>query len=188
MKKNIKKTLWISFLVLLAAGAGLTAWSLQKTESTFLWRNGLSGLTVKQMVEKLERIDTERGDFSASITSKKLILSDAVSSYDFDLPEDEFYLSIAPYETRTHTCSIHSLVSCSGEKVKQAFYVSVEDRDNESVILEGTYETSVKGFLGLWLPRERNATITVTWQDLSAQGDISTFEGNPTCLTTLHLM
>ena len=168
MKKNIKKTLWISFLVVVGAGAGLTAWSLQKTEASFLWRNGLSGLNVKEMVEKLERVDSERGDFSASITSHKLILADAVSSYAFDLPEDEFYLSLAPYESKTHTCSIHSLVSCSGEKVEQTFFVNVKDSDTMETILEGSFETSVKGFLGLWLPRDKNATISVTWQEISA--------------------
>lgn len=188
MKKKVKTTLWVSFLVVLGAASGLTAWSLQKTEAAFLWRNQLSNLTVKQMVEKLDRIDTEKDDFSASITSRKLILADSFSSYDFDLPEDEFYLSIAPYETTTHPCSIHSLVSCSGEKVNESFLVSVVDDTTSTTLLEGTYMTGAKGFFGLWLPRDKNATVSVQYGELSASGSISTFDGDPTCLTTLHLV
>ena len=187
MKKKVKTTLWVSFLVVLGAAAGVTAWSLQKTEFAFLWRNGLNGLSVKEMVEKLDRIDNEKPDLTASVTSRKLILADSFSSYDFDLPENEFYLSVAPYETTTHPCSIHSLISCSGEKTNEAFTVLVENSDTDEVILNGTYVTGEKGFLGLWLPRNVNATITVGQDALSASGSITTFDGDPTCLTTLQL-
>ncbi len=188
MNKTMKTTLWVSFLVVLGAASALTAWSFQKTESAFLRRNGLYGLSVKEMVEKLDRIDNEKPDLSASVTSQKLILSDAVSAYDFDLPEDEFYLSVAPYETTTHPCSIHSLISCNGEKDNEAFAVHVHNVDTNETILESNYVTGEKGFLGLWLPRNVNAMITVTQDALSASGAIRTFDGDPTCLTTLHLV
>ena len=55
MKKKMKATLWVSFLVVLGAASAVTAWSIQKTESAFLRRNGLYGLSVKEMVEKLDR-------------------------------------------------------------------------------------------------------------------------------------
>lgn len=188
MKKKMKATLWVSFLVVLGAASAVTAWSIQKTESAFLRRNGLNGLSVKEMVEKLDRIDTEKPDLSATVTSRKLILADTVSAYDFDLPENEFYLSVAPYETTTHPCSIHSLISCNGEKKNETFTVLVTNVDTDETILENTYLTGAKGFFGLWLPRNVNATLTVSQETLSASGSVTTFDGDPTCLTTLHLV
>jgi hypothetical protein len=42
-------------------------------------------------------------DHSASITSKELIVTDSdESEQTYDLPKDEFFVSIAPYENETH--------------------------------------------------------------------------------------
>jgi len=43
------------------------------------------------------------------------------------------------------------------------------------------------GFVGVWLPRNMNASIEVLYNGLSAQTSISTFSGSNTCLTTLQL-
>ncbi len=42
-------------------------------------------------------------DASASITSHELIVTDNdKNQFTYNLPEDEFFVSIAPYETQTH--------------------------------------------------------------------------------------
>ncbi|SFE74027.1 hypothetical protein SAMN05192532_103319 [Alteribacillus iranensis] len=40
---------------------------------------------------------------SASITSHELIIQSSEGEATYDLPEDEFFVSIAPYEKETHT-------------------------------------------------------------------------------------
>src|SRR5699024_8934841 len=57
-----------------------------------------------------------------SITSEQLIITDEneeeIVHY---LPEDEFFVSIAPFFNETHPCKDHSLTGCQGELVDQDF-------------------------------------------------------------------
>src|SRR5690625_4001071 len=55
-------------------------------------------------------------DVSASITSEELIVTDSNDKETtYDLPEDEFFVSIAPFVETTHPCTNHSLTGCQGE-------------------------------------------------------------------------
>lgn len=47
-------------------------------------------------------------DVSASINSQELIVTDHNQKKEtYPLPEDEFFVSIAPFEESTHECAIH---------------------------------------------------------------------------------
>lgn len=68
---------------------------------------------IKQMVADFSsRILTAE---SASITSTQLIVDSGGSNEAvYGLPEDEFFLSVAPYVQNTHPCATHSLTGCQG--------------------------------------------------------------------------
>lgn len=56
---------------------------------------------LKQLVQDYSLRKIETG--SASITSKQLIVTDSdANEVVYDLPEDEFFVSIAPYINETH--------------------------------------------------------------------------------------
>lgn len=124
---------------------------------------------------------------SASITSSQLIVdSDTAGSKTYDLPKDEFFVSIAPYVKQTHPCEIHSLTGCRGEMSEQEFQVNVTDAEGNPV-LDQKMMTQANGFIDLWLPRDQTYRVEVSHDGKTAESEISTFDGDQTCITTLQL-
>jgi hypothetical protein len=69
---------------------------------------------IKEIVHNYSVSDFE--NVSASITSHELIVTDSDNKETtYALPEDEFFVSIAPFVETTHDCSVHSLTGCQGE-------------------------------------------------------------------------
>lgn len=143
----------------------------------------LDGLTVKEMVNKLDSITNEKAGLNASITGTTLILYDNEKAFDFKLPDDEFYLSFAPYINEVHPCQTHNLVSCRGELFNKEFEVTIIDK-NGSVLLTQKVKSMNSGFIGLWLPRNIEATLTVDYNGLTVSKEITTYAKSDTCLTT----
>src|SRR5699024_4262682 len=77
------------------------------------------------------------------------------------LPEDEFFVSIAPFLNETHPCDIHSLTGCQGELVNEDLEVQIENSSGE-VILDEKQQTEANGFIDLWLPRDDTFNVTIT--------------------------
>ncbi|ETT53525.1 CueP family metal-binding protein [Paenibacillus sp. FSL P4-0338] len=124
---------------------------------------------------------------SASITSTQLIVESGGSNEAvYRLPEDEFFLSVAPYVQNTHPCATHSLTGCQGEMVEQSFGVTVVDEDGKE-IMNQTVKSQPNGFIDLWLPRDQNYKMTITHDGKEAKSEISTFESDDTCLTSMQL-
>lgn len=124
---------------------------------------------------------------SASITSNELIVTDEdqeVTTYA--LPKDEFFVSIAPFDKQTHPCDIHSLTGCQGELVEEGFDVYIED-SNGNLVVDEKMTTEANGFIDLWLPREDTLNVTITQGEKETTSEISTFEGDNTCITTMQL-
>ncbi|GJM71109.1 hypothetical protein HMSSN036_33250 [Paenibacillus macerans] len=72
---------------------------------------------------------------SASITARQLVVTDeGKGSTAYELPEDEFFVSIAPYLEQTHPCDIHSLTGCQGELADQEFDVSIADLEGNTIL------------------------------------------------------
>ncbi len=63
----------------------------------------------------------------------------------------------------------------------------ITDRVDGTVLFDGRVTTNDNGFVGVWLPREKDATITVDYADQTATALVSTDGDSPTCLTTLRL-
>ncbi|MBW8348817.1 CueP family metal-binding protein [Bacillus sp. IITD106] len=124
---------------------------------------------------------------SASITSNQLIITKSDESKTiYDLPEDEFFVSIAPFIKETHPCEIHSLTGCQGEMTEKEFDVYIEDKDG-NVVLDKTLKSQANGFIDLWLPRDKEYRITINHEGKKVESTFSTFKGDGTCITTLQL-
>lgn len=124
---------------------------------------------------------------SASITSHQLIVTAGDNSKTtYDLPEDEFFVSIAPYENQTHPCEIHSLTGCQGEMANRTFKVTVSDQEGK-VVTEGDFATLDNGFIDLWLPRDQKLNVKIEHEGKISEAEISTFAGDNTCISTMQL-
>ena len=107
-----------------------------------------------------------------------------------DVPEDRFYLAVAPYETTTHDCFHHSLSgclsSCQGELVDTPVHLTVTDTEG-AVLMDEERATYANGFVGLWLPAGIEATLEVEANGKAATTPIATGAQDPACLTGLRL-
>lgn len=123
---------------------------------------------------------------SASITSHELIVTESdESKVAYDLPEDDFFVSIAPYVKDTHPCATHSLTGCQGEMMNEAFDVYMEDAEG-NVILDETVKSQANGFIDLWLPRDKVFSVKITHDGKTVESAFSSFEGDNTCITTMQ--
>lgn len=158
----------------------ITGQADKQTES-----NAADAQSIKQLVQ-----DYSVGKLSAksaSITSSQLIVDgDTAGSKTYDLPKDEFFVSIAPYVNQTHPCEIHSFTGCRGEMTEQEFQVNVTDAQGNTV-LDQKMKSQANGFIDLWLPRDQTYRVRVSHDGQMAESELSTFDGDPTCITTLQL-
>jgi hypothetical protein len=161
-------------------------------EAPILARYGLAGLDGREVVDRLERtaVEARQSDLTASVRPGELLLSEVGSDAPtvVDLPDDVFYLSVAPYLEQTHECYFHSLTTCRGELAGEETHVVITDRDTGEVLVDEVAETFDNGFVGFWLPSGIDATVQVEYQGYSASRDISTGPDDPTCLTTVQLV
>lgn len=150
----------------------------------------LDGLSSQEIIEKLESqsIADRPKNLIASVRPTELVLSDSAGSQStVDLPQDKFYLSVAPYETQTHDCTFHSLTTCRGELRNEAVTVSFTTDVGKEILKEEKLTTNDNGFVGLWLPRNVSGELNINTGDRSVTGGISTSETDPTCVTTMQL-
>ncbi|MGW9557387.1 CueP family metal-binding protein [Nocardiopsis sp. NPDC055551] len=152
----------------------------------------LEGLDPRELVDRLDlmAVEDRPTDLMASVRPGSLLLSDTAGGeeVELDLPEDLFYLSMAPYVDRTHDCFHHSLTSCMGELRGEEVTVTITDDADDTVLVEETAPTFDNGFVGYWLPGGIDATVTVEYEGRSGSTPISTGADDPTCLTTLELV
>lgn len=187
MKKSQRLIIFaVIALLVVTAGVYLLNQTGKNAEAVFLEQHGLSGLSVEQIVTRLDSTTADPEGLSASITSEQLILNDGTREVKLALPEDKFYLSFAPYITNTHPCATHSLISCQGELVDEELQAIITDADGKEIV-NSTFTTMENGFVGVWLPRDIAGTVTVLYNGMTAQASVDTSKGSNTCLTTLQL-
>lgn len=124
---------------------------------------------------------------AASITGEFLIITEGDEQSEIPLPEDEFFVSIAPYETYTHECAIHSLTGCQGELVNESFNVTVID-EKKNIVLKEEKNSGVNGFIDLWLPKNQKLNVLIEKEGKTVEKEITTFEDSYTCITTMKLI
>lgn len=148
--------------------------------------NENEALDIKEMVHDYSVGSFE--DVTASITSHELIVTDNDDKEtSYDLPEEEFFVSIAPFVEETHPCAIHSLTGCQGELADKEFDVLIQDKEG-NVVVEKTMTSLANGFIDLWLPRDKTFQVEIKHEGKTVESEITTFEGDNTCITTMQLM
>ncbi|QCY48268.1 hypothetical protein GcLGCM259_2561 [Glutamicibacter creatinolyticus] len=166
--------------------------SVQAADSTqqFLTAQGLDGLNTTQIIDRLDALPVSERSQSliASVRPAGLVLMDDQQEVTLPMPEDKFYLSFAPYQQQTHDCHFHSLTTCLGEMQNSDVKVTVTDNKTGQKLVDESMQTFDNGFVGLWLPRGMEGTLTVEAQGKSGTTNISTVsDEDATCLTTLQL-
>lgn len=147
---------------------------------------GLAGMTGKEILQGVADGSIEIDGFGLSVYDDELIVILQEKRVSVDMPDDEFYLSVAPYIEHTHECLYHSATGCRGELKTEEFFVEFIDTEGNVIISENMYSLS-NGFIDLWLPRNIEGTLTITQNGLSTSKIISTVSGEPTCETTMQL-
>lgn len=173
-----------------AAPASATAQDATSPAGTaMLAQLGLADLTAQQIVEKLDQDATARPlAMRASVRPDHLLIGDGTTEITMPITgERPFYLSVAPYENRTHDCHYHSLATCQGELVETPVRVEIKDASGTVLVDEET-TTYTNGFVGFWLPANATGTVTVTANGKSGTAVFSSVTAtDATCLTTLRL-
>ncbi|QDZ99508.1 hypothetical protein D0439_13145 [Lysinibacillus fusiformis] len=140
---------------------------------------------IKELVNEYSGDKTK--DESASITSNQLILTDKEGKESaYALPEEEFFVSVAPYINETHPCTNHSLTGCQGELANKDVAVYIEDSKG-NVLVDETMKTLANGFIDLWLPRDQTYNIKMEHKGKTVKSSFSTYENDGTCITTMQL-
>ena len=150
--------------------------------------HGLEGKSGAEVVEALDRLDAERPlPLAASVRYDEVLLSDGTTQAALPLDGDQFYLSLAPYETTTHECYFHNLGSCQGELADVEVRVRITT-DSGEVLVDEDATTYANGFIGFWIPKDVAGTVVVTKDGKRAESRFSSDAEGPTCLTTLQLL
>ena len=158
----------------------------------FLAELGLEGLDAKQAIDRLDRLPQEQRpeNFTAMVQPTQLVLADASGrTANLPLPQDQYYLSAAPYVDQTHSCHFHSLTTCLGQLQGRQMEVKAVNAETGEVLVDQGMETFDNGFIGLWVPRGITVDLEFTYQGKSAKTTVSTAgQSSATCLTELRLV
>lgn len=151
----------------------------------------LAGTDAKTIIDQLDHtsLAERNAQLKASIRPTGLVLSTANGAQvTVPMPEDQLYVSFAPYEQKTHDCYYHSLTTCTGEKQQQPVHVKIVQKDGTVLVDEDT-TTYSNGFIGFWLPRNIQATASFTMNGKQASREIDTSgDEAQTCVTDLQLV
>lgn len=152
---------------------------------------GLEGLDAREIIDRLDALPTAQrpDDLMVSIRPNELIITDGAQlETTLPMPDDQFYVSIAPYVDATHDCYFHSLTTCTGEIQNADVHMLVTDTDSGEILIDETRTTFDNGFVGLWLPRDSDVTVAIEYDGRSATTDLSTSsDDDTTCVTTMKL-
>lgn len=171
------------FFICVASIIALSGCGSQQSENKGIIES--ESVNIKQLVSDYSSGNIE--DQSASINSTQLIVTKQNNSQlTYALPKDEFFVSIAPYIEQTHPCATHSLTGCRGELMNEEFDVYIEDREG-NVIRDEKLTSNSHGFIDLWLPRDREYSISIAQNGKTVKSNFSTFESDDTCITTMQL-
>lgn len=169
--------------------ADSTGPSATEGAAPLLARYSLQEMDTVEVIDHLDRLggDGRPTDLKASVRPDELQMTAGAEQVRLPIPEDRFYLSVAPYVDRTHDCYYHSLTTCQGELTEKDVHVKIVDTSTGKVIVEETRTTFANGFVGFWLPRNTRGTLQVGYDGKVGRTKFSTESKAPTCLTTLKL-
>ena len=174
-----------------APTAAPSAASSETGDSEFLAEHNLDGLGAAQIIERLDTLPVADRpiDLIASVQPDVLVLTDGQGrETQLAMPEDEVYISVAPFRAQTHDCYFHSLTTCLGELANTEVEVTLTDTATGDVLINDLRQTFDNGFVGFWVPRGLEASLTIGHDSQTGTATISTVNADdPTCITTLQL-
>lgn len=160
------------------------------SDADLLADHGVAGLDATQIIERLDAMPVEDrpADLMASVRPDALVLTDGHDrEARLPMPEDEVYVSVAPYRDQTHECYFHSLTTCLGELSDAEVRVELISADGD-VLIDEVRRTFDNGFVGIWVPRGIEAILTVEHESSEGTVEVSTMgQDGPTCITSLRL-
>lgn len=161
----------------------------EQEASALLEAHNLDGLQAVEIIDQLDRVAVaERAaNLMASVRADSLLITDGQEEVTLEIPEDRFYVSIAPYVSQTHDCYYHSLTTCVGELSQQEVDLRITDSAGK-VLVDETVTTFDNGFMGVWLPRDISGTIEIGFDGFSGSASFATTDDGATCITTLQLV
>ena len=168
-------------LLVMVMGFGGVLLIKAQQEKALLKKFNLSNTNIVEMVDKLEGI--EEGLLNATINTEFVVINDGDTTVKVRIPEDKFFLAFAPYINETKPCSEYNLTTCQGELANQTFLVEVVS-PNGDPILEQEMTSLENGFVSIWLDKDIEANLIVTYNNLKASAFITTFDDSNTCITT----
>ncbi|MGP9603817.1 CueP family metal-binding protein [Brachybacterium sp. AOP42-E1-35] len=151
--------------------------------------DGLAGRDAREIIDSLEALplDERSHSMQATVLPDRLALSDdSGRSAALSLPAGHSYTAVAPFVQTTHDCFHHELSHCTGELLSVEVEVLLT-ADNGAVLLDEKRTTAPNGFLGFWLPRDQELTLTVSLDGAVATAPLSTHPDSATCITTMQL-
>ncbi len=162
--------------------------SVSGDAEAILSAQGLSGKSPREVIEALDQDPSARPlSLMASVRYDEVMLDDGTTQATLPLDGDEFYISVAPYENRTHDCYFHSLGTCQGELTNTDVHITVVSEDGETLVDEDA-TTYTNGFVGFWVPKDVKGTVTVTKDGKTGEVAFSSDPEGATCITTLQLI
>ena len=195
--RGAKRTVTITVVMgaLLLAGCMTADDSLSTApagDAAILAEHGLDGLDVRELVETLDAMPLSKRTetVTTSITAQTLTLTDQHGrTAEVPMPSDEIYVSAAPYQSQTHDCYYHSPTGCLGELRNADVAITVTDTATGEVIVDEDTRTLDNGFVGIWLPRGIETSISITRDGRTATSALSTVgDDAQTCLTAMRLV
>ena len=161
--------------------------SVAAAPDSLLATAGLEGKSGREIVEALDQVSSPRPlPVMGSVRYDHVILSDGKGEETVPIDGDEFYISIAPYETATHDCYFHNVGTCQGELSGEDIHVTITT-DSGEVLVDDDTTTYANGFVGFWIPKDVTGTIVVTKDGKTAESPFSSDPEGATCVTTLPL-
>ena len=159
------------------------------SQDAFLTTHGLADMDAVEIIDHLDRQKvTERPtDLIASVRADELLLSSGDQEVVVDLPDNQTYVSIAPYLNSTHDCFYHSLTTCVGELSNEDIQVTITDEATGEVLVDEATTTFDNGFIGFWLPADATGLIEVSYQGRAGSTEFSTTDDGATCVTDMRL-
>lgn len=150
--------------------------------------HGLEDMNAVEIIDQLDRVPlAERStELIASVLPDRLVLSSETEELALELPEDSFYLSIAPFVEQTHECYYHSLTTCVGELSEEEVQVTITDHSGD-VLVDEQRATFDNGFVGVWVPTGTSGTIEIGYEDMTGSTEFATDAEAATCITDLQL-
>lgn len=162
--------------------------TVDSPQQDLLGTYGLEGLDAQEIIKHLDQLAVEDRptELMASVMPDHLMLTSSDTELTMPLPEDSFYLSVAPFVDQTHECHFHSLTTCLGELSNEDIEVTIVDDAGEVIVDEQT-TTFDNGFVGVWVPSDTEGTIEVNYNGMTGTTEFSATDEAATCITDLQL-